>query len=90
MNRKSAEKGRYVHANVQSQIQLSGLMYAQLMTKFYLNKKIAATLKEQIEFYLFFFCVGIAECPLKSMLFLFILFIFLPFALNKSHCQWNI
>lgn len=47
VNRKSAESMRYVHANVQSQqIQLSGLVYAQLIAKFYSNKKLVSTLVE--------------------------------------------
>lgn len=46
-NRKSAERARYMHANVQSQqTQLSRLVDAQLIAKLYLNKSVAAILSE--------------------------------------------
>lgn len=47
VNRKSAERVRYVHANVQSQqTQLSRLVDAQLIAKLHLHKNVATNLLE--------------------------------------------
>lgn len=86
VNRKSAERVRYLHANVQSrQTQLSRLMDAQKIATSYLNKNAAATLLENRQTFLL--CWNCRQCPFKSMLFLLILLIFLPFSPIKFDCS---
>lgn len=75
-----------MHANVQSQhTQFSMLMDAQLTAKLHLNKNVAATLLGSRQNFLL--CCNCRQCPFKTMLFLLILIVFLPFTSKKSDCS---